>query len=185
MNVLIKNLAASLALVALMVLGAAGSDLNRHETIGPTAGERIDWHTIAYGSGIAANTYHAVSGTVGQAAVGTSEAGSYRIIGGFWQDFDLSVTACCVGKIGDANDSGDDMPTIGDISVMIDAKFIAGVCITSGPGANIRCLGEADANLSGGIDPTCDDISIGDISMLIDDLFITGEPPFVRNNCAE
>jgi len=91
---------------------------------------------------------------------------------------------CCVGKIGDANGSTDDMPTIGDISVMIDAKFITGACIETGPGANIRCLGEADANLSGGATPTCDDISIGDISMLIDDLFITGEPPFVRNNCA-
>jgi hypothetical protein len=91
---------------------------------------------------------------------------------------------CCVGKIGDANGSGDDMPTIGDISVMIDAKFITGSCITTGPGANIRCITEADANLSGGIGATCDDISIGDISMLIDDLFITGEPPFVRNNCA-
>jgi len=94
-----------------------------------------------------------------------------------------AAIGCCVGKIGDANGSGDDMPTIGDISVMIDAKFITGACIESGPGANIRCLGEADANLSGGLHPTCDDISIGDISMLIDDLFITGEPPFVRNNC--
>jgi hypothetical protein len=90
-----------------------------------------------------------------------------------------------VGRIGDANASGDDMPTIGDISVMIDAKFITGACIESGTGANIRCLGEADANLSGGANPTCDDVSIGDISMLIDDLFITGEPPFVRNNCAQ
>ena len=96
-----------------------------------------------------------------------------------------AAVACCVGKIGHANGSGDDLPTIGDISVMIDAKFITGACIESGPSANIRCLGEADANLSGGANPTCDDISIGDISMLIDDLFITGEPPFVRNNCAQ
>jgi hypothetical protein len=91
---------------------------------------------------------------------------------------------CCLGQIGNANCSPDDeFPTIGDISVMIDAKFISGVCIEYGPGANIRCLAEADVNLSGAATPTCDDITIGDISMLIDCLFITGEPPFVRNNC--
>ncbi len=94
-----------------------------------------------------------------------------------------ACAGCCVGRVGDANGSGEDLPTIGDISVMIDAKFITGVCIASGPGANIRCLAEADMNLSGGANPTCDDITIGDISMLIDDLFITGEPPYVRNVC--
>ena len=90
-----------------------------------------------------------------------------------------------MARVGDANGSGDDMPTIGDVSVMIDAKFITGECILEGAGANIRCLAEADANLSGGVSPLCDDITIGDISMLIDCLFITGEPPFVRNDCAQ
>ncbi len=96
------------------------------------------------------------------------------------------LRSCCIGKIGNANCSPDsESPTIGDISVMIDAKFITGSCIESGPGANIRCIAEADANLSGGASPTCVDITIGDISMLIDCLFITGEPPFVRNDCAQ
>ena len=88
--------------------------------------------------------------------------------------------SCCVGRIGDANGSGEDMPTIGDISVMIDAKFITGTCE-----GTISCLTEADANQSGGVFPTCGDITIGDIAMLIDDVFITGEPPFVRNACLE
>ncbi len=91
---------------------------------------------------------------------------------------------CCMEKVGNANGLGGEVPTIGDISVMIDAKFVAGTCILYGSGCNIVCLEEADMNLSGGANATCDDITIGDISMLIDCLFITGEPPYVRNNCA-
>jgi len=42
---------------------------------------------------------------------------------------------CCVGRVGDANGSGEDEPTISDISVMIDAKFITGTC-----DGKIQCL---------------------------------------------
>ncbi len=76
---------------------------------------------------------------------------------------------CCVGRVGDSNNSGDDEPTIGDVSVLIDAKFITGSC-----DGIIGCLLEADINQSGGSNPTCDNITIGDISILIDYLFITG-----------
>jgi hypothetical protein len=78
-------------------------------------------------------------------------------------------TSCCVARVGDANGDGSDEPTIGDVSVMIDAKFLAGSC-----DGLLNCLGEADVNLSGGSNPTCDDITIGDISNLVDYLFITG-----------
>ena len=77
--------------------------------------------------------------------------------------------SCCTGKVGDANGSGEDTPTIGDISTMIDAKFISSSCA-----GKIPCLAKADVNQSGGVDPTCDDITIGDISLLIDYLFIAG-----------
>ncbi len=80
---------------------------------------------------------------------------------------------CCVGKLGDANGIGGDVPTIGDISVMIDAKFITGQCIAGGPTSNIVCLAEADFNQSGGCNPTCADITIGDIASIIDCLFIS------------
>ena len=76
---------------------------------------------------------------------------------------------CCVGRVGDANGLGGDEPTIGDVSVLIDAKFITGTC-----DGVLPCLTEADINQTGSIDPTCDDITIGDISLLIDYLFITG-----------
>lgn len=84
-------------------------------------------------------------------------------------DISVSVPPCCVGRVGDVNNSGDDEPTIGDVSVLIDAKFITGTC-----SGLISCLPEADINQSGGSSPTCGDITIGDITILIDYLFITG-----------
>ena len=82
----------------------------------------------------------------------------------------LEHTSCCVGRVGDANGAGGDEPTIGDVSTMIDAKFITGTCTDI-----ITCLPEADINQSGGAEPTCDDITIGDVATLIDYLFITGQ----------
>jgi len=83
---------------------------------------------------------------------------------------------CCQIRVGDANGQGGDEPTIGDISVMIDARFITGSCILEGPNANITCLAEADINQSGGVNPTCDDITIGDIAILIYSGFVV---PFI------
>lgn len=74
--------------------------------------------------------------------------------------------SCCPGGLGDANGGGDE-PTIGDISVIIDAVFIRGNC-------DLICIPAADINGSGGANPTCADITIGDISTLIDCLFILG-----------
>jgi hypothetical protein len=97
------------------------------------------------------------------------------------------VSTCCAERVGDANGLGTDDPTIGDVSVMIDAKFIAGVCVVDEglPTENriIDCLTEADINQSGGLDPTCDDISIGDISILIDYLFIGGPSVVILPDC--
>jgi hypothetical protein len=33
--------------------------------------------------------------------------------------------SCCVGRVGDANNSGSDEPTVGDVSILIDAKYIS------------------------------------------------------------
>jgi plastocyanin len=77
-------------------------------------------------------------------------------------------TTCCSGRVGDPNGMGGDEPTIGDVSVLIDALFITG---NESP---VSCLGEGDINQSGGANPVYADITIGDISILIDYLFITG-----------
>jgi C1A family cysteine protease len=76
--------------------------------------------------------------------------------------------SCCRIRVGDANGTGGDEPTISDISTLIDALFISGSI------AAIPCLTEADVNRSGGLNPTASDLTISDISMLIDYLFISG-----------
>jgi C1A family cysteine protease len=73
---------------------------------------------------------------------------------------------CCQGMVGDANMKGEEIPTIGDATTLIDHLFITG--------RDLECLEEADINQSGGVMPSYDDITIGDICILIDYLFITG-----------
>ncbi len=89
--------------------------------------------------------------------------------GGFAGERPVCPATCCPCKVGDVNGPGNEEPTIGDISAMIDAKFISGTCA-----GIIACYTQADINQSGGIMPTCDDITISDISILIDYLFIGG-----------
>ena len=92
------------------------------------------------------------------------------------------VVGCCSGKVGDANGLGGDDPTIGDISLMIDALFItaAQTPLVTLP----ACMDEADVNLSalgtagGNIPhwpPVYEDITIGDVSALIDALYIRAD----------
>jgi hypothetical protein len=78
---------------------------------------------------------------------------------------------CCIGRAGDANGEGvfPDEVTLGDVMMMVDAKFISESC------DKISCLAEADVNQSGGAEPTCDDITLGDIMILVDFLFINPE----------
>ena len=75
---------------------------------------------------------------------------------------------CCQGLVGDANGIAGDEPTIGDISAIVDHLYITG--------ADLPCLGEADANLSGGLNPQYEDITILDISVIIDHLYINLTP---------
>jgi len=84
---------------------------------------------------------------------------------------------CCSGRVGDANGQGGDEPTIGDVSLIIDALFITAseTPLTALP----ACMAEADVNLSSQNPPphwppVYEDITVGDDSTLIDYLFITG-----------
>ncbi len=78
------------------------------------------------------------------------------------------MPSCCIGIVGDANNSGDYEPTIGDISALIEHIFISQI--------PLACYEEADINQSGGANPSTADITIGDISALIDHLFISALP---------
>ena len=133
----------------------------------PETGEQINWWVIGSGGGTGSSTNYGLSGTIGQTAVDFGGSTNYGLRSGYWVDFGSG--SCCVGRVGDANGLGGDEPTIGDVSVMIDAKFITGTC-----DGIIACMTEADVNRSGGLGAICDDITIGDISILIDYLYITG-----------
>jgi|GEM_PF-2710060 len=90
---------------------------------------------------------------------------------------EIGDACCCVDRVGDANGSGGDEPTISDASTMIDMLFLTGDPLV------VNCLGEADVNRSGGVEPIEDDITISDVSTLIDYLFITGPQTAVLKNC--
>ena len=77
-------------------------------------------------------------------------------------------SSCCRGVVGDVNSDGDAEPTIGDISFLVTVLFIYDF--------TLDCYREADANQSGGLNPTRADLSIGDVSVLVDHLFISGAP---------
>jgi len=112
--------------------------------------------------GMASATYSDLDGAGSNAGheFSLSQLGPLTVIG---------PVRCCAGRVGDANSSGEDEPTIGDVSTLIDAKFITGSC-----DGILTCLDEADVNQSATGAATCEDITIGDISTLIDYLFITG-----------
>ena len=69
-------------------------------------------------------------------------------------------------RVGDANNNGEDEPTIADVAIMIDMLFVSG--------DEVECMPEADINQSGGADPVKGDVTIADISYLIDYLFVSG-----------
>jgi hypothetical protein len=90
--------------------------------------------------------------------------------------FDL----CCVGRVGDANGTGEypDEVTLGDIMLMVDVKFVSGDC------SKLPCVAEADVNQDGGAEPSCDDhVTLGDIMTLVDFLFITGPEVATLPDC--
>ena len=101
-----------------------------------------------------------------------------------WSEPLLVSVDRCQGRVGDANGQGGDEPTIGDVSLLIDALFItASVTPLITPPA---CIEEADINLSSQNAPShwppvFDDITIGDISGLIDALFITADLSILPN----
>jgi subtilisin family serine protease len=90
------------------------------------------------------------------------------------------VASCCQGVVGNADGQGiyPDEVTLGDIMLMVDAKFVSGDC------SKLPCVAEADVNQDGGLNPNCDDhVTLSDIMALVDYLFITGPQNMTLPNC--
>jgi len=83
-----------------------------------------------------------------------------------WTGRCFEIVDCCVGTVGDVN--GDGQVSVSDIGGQVDFLFLTGRLPL--------CLTEADANQSGGVNPTNADITVADIGILVDHLFITGAP---------
>jgi hypothetical protein len=88
---------------------------------------------------------------------------------------------CCVGRVGNANGIGTypHEVTISDIQLLVTAKFISSLPCEQ----NLHCLTEADVNQSGGVYPTCENISISDIQTLVNHLFIAGPANAPLSGC--
>jgi PKD repeat protein len=129
------------------------------------------------GSGPVVSLYFTLNepGAIGSVPIDLSGYASFQVeLNSYAGDYDPFVQSgeiiadCCRGIVGDVNGDGGYLPTIGDISLLINYLFMAG--------SPLSCYPEADANQSGSIDPGPEDITIGDISVLIDYLFVTGTP---------
>jgi hypothetical protein len=70
-------------------------------------------------------------------------------------------TDCGFGMAGNVNNSASEMPSIGDVSMLVDSLYVSH--------GQLGCTKEADCNSDGSV-------SIGDIQLLIDYLFITYAP---------
>jgi hypothetical protein len=106
-------------------------------------GQQIKWQVISAGGGQGTSTSMKLSGSIGQTAYGHGTGGSFKLIGGFWQNF--SSTSACT-SCGDADGSGSV-----DIS---DAVYIIAYIFAGGlpPGACGTPTGLGDADGSGSVD---------------------------------
>lgn len=156
---------------------STAADRRPARTTTALAGGKIPLSLTGLGGASGSSTLYSTAGNFLAYPIGSYSNPLYIVFIGPYH-FSQPTRDCCVGRVGDANQNGEDEPTIGDISLIVDAKFITGTCV-----GKLECLTEADVNQSGGKGPTCDDISIGDISLLVDYLFITGPTVATLNDC--
>jgi Dockerin type I domain len=123
----------------------------------PATGEQIKWQVIASGGGKGTSTNFALTGTVGQTAVGSGQSTNFKLSQGFWQNF---ATGCCL-KEGDCNHNN--AVNVGDVSYLIRFLF------QGGPAPN--CAQEADVN-------DTNSINVSDVTALVRFLFGNPSIPF-------
>ena len=125
-------------------------------------GEQIKWQVISSGGAQGTSTNMKLSGTVGQTAYAHGTGGSFRLLGGFWQNFSATTPAC--DRCGDANNDGS--KDISDVVFLIAYIFSGG----SAPGECNTPRGLGDADGSGAVD-------ISDVVYIIAYIFSGGLAP--------
>ncbi len=134
----------------------------------PAAGEQIKWQVLSGGGLRGTSTNYAVSGTLGQTAIGPGTSTSYKTNHGFWQTFPANSGNCCWvnsldGRTGNIDQDPAKGVDISDITKLIDFLFISLDPLPCMETAN------TDGDPLGGVD-------ISDITRLIDFLFISLDP---------
>ena len=145
------------AVLTLLVLGATIDLSAQTYTLGR--------QTFAAGKTVASSASFQSAGVAGEIFPEQGASENFIITTEFIPEFNET---CCVGRVGDSNGSGSDEPTLVDVTMLIDTKYI------SQDHELIQCYAAADINQSGGVDPTWDDVTLVDITTLIDYLYITG-----------
>jgi hypothetical protein len=130
---------------------------------GPTDNFRLR-QVVSSGATVGQQGTTLLMATLGQPVIGSQTDVGVLLKQGFWPG--SGPVSCCSNRVGDANGNDGDEPQISDVAIMIDFLFI--------DRTPLWCYAEADANQSGGANPSADDITIGDITYLIDYLFMAG-----------
>ena len=126
-------------------------------------GDSINWQVVASGGGQGTSPSMKLSGTVGQPVIHAhGTGGSFKLIGGFWQNFGTAVAPCT--RCGDADGNGS--INISDAVFLIAYIFAGG----STPGDCNVPLGLGDANGNGAV-------NISDAVYLIAYIFAGGAAP--------
>lgn len=122
-------------------------------TLGPTAGEEINWSVMASGGGTVTAGDFIVAATIGQPSAGLATAGDLTVHVGYWQDFGGDYLC------GDADGSG-------RINIS-DVVFIVGYIFG---GAAPQPLAVADADCNGSV-------NISDVVYLVGYIFGVNPAP--------
>ncbi len=131
-----------------------------HGDTGNRSDEQVNWQVISSGGTEGTSGVYALTGTIGQTAVGSGLASGHDLRHGYWQYFGYD---CCWIR-GDVDNSGVPPVDIADLVYLVDYMFNAG----PEPG----CPDEGDIDGSG-VMP----IDIADLVYLVDYMFNQGPPP--------
>lgn len=134
----------------------------------PASGEQIKWQVLSGGGQRGTSTNYAVSGTLGQTAIGPGTSASYIANHGFWQTFSGGSGNCCWVNSLDGRTGNIDLDPAKGIDISDLTRLIDFLFISLDP---LPCMETAntDGDPLGGVD-------ISDITRLIDFLFISLDP---------